>query len=113
MPEALSAAPCQIDHVIARKHGGKTVASNLALTCFHCNTYKGPNLSSLDPTTAKLTRLFNPRRHKWSHHFRWDGWRIVGRTAIGRATVLALVLNHPDALSIRQALAQEGFDIRS
>jgi hypothetical protein len=28
----------EIDHIIARKHGGRTVASNLALSCFYCNT---------------------------------------------------------------------------
>jgi hypothetical protein len=27
----------EIDHVIARKHGGLTIASNLALSCFWCN----------------------------------------------------------------------------
>ena len=30
----------QIDHVIAQKHGGETAAENLALACFHCNSYK-------------------------------------------------------------------------
>ena len=30
-----------IDHVIAEKHGGKTILENLCLSCYECNTYKG------------------------------------------------------------------------
>ena len=33
----------QIEHVIARQHGGRDVASNLALSCYHCNLHKGPS----------------------------------------------------------------------
>ena len=33
-PEQVSSTPFQIDHVIAEQHGGPTVASNLALSCF-------------------------------------------------------------------------------
>ena len=54
------------DHIIARHHKGRTVAGNLADACIYCNGYKGPNISGLDAVTGKLTRLFNPRRHKWS-----------------------------------------------
>jgi len=31
----------EIDHLVTRKHGGQTVAENLALTCLPCNRYKG------------------------------------------------------------------------
>ncbi len=34
LPQACSTLPFEIDHVIAKKHGGKTVASNLALACY-------------------------------------------------------------------------------
>jgi hypothetical protein len=44
-PEAFSYLPFQIDHIIAQKHRGPTVESNLAWSCFYCNSYKGPNLS--------------------------------------------------------------------
>ncbi len=30
----------EIDHLIARKHGGQTVAENLALSCLSCNRRK-------------------------------------------------------------------------
>jgi 5-methylcytosine-specific restriction endonuclease McrA len=42
LPARYTEAPFQIDHIIARKHGGATVEGNLALSCYSCNTYKGP-----------------------------------------------------------------------
>jgi hypothetical protein len=105
---AYPTVPFPIDHVIARQHGGSTVLSNLALSCLHDNSHKGPNIAGIDPLTKKLTRLFNPRRHKWARHFRWDGPYLVGTTAIGRATVFVLAMNHPDAVQVRQALIEEG-----
>jgi hypothetical protein len=55
-----------------------------------------------------IAKLFHPRRHDWSHHFRWDGPVLVGRTAIGRATIAVLQMNDPDALNDRDALLEEG-----
>jgi hypothetical protein len=49
--------------------------------------------------SRKLTKLFNPRRHKWERHFRWDGPYLVGRTAIGRTMVVVLAMNHADVIS--------------
>lgn len=48
-----------------------------------------------------MVRLFNPRRDRWTDHFRWveGGERIEGITDIGRAMVAALELN----LSVRVA----------
>ena len=100
--------PFEIDHIIARKHGGPTVAGNLALSCFFCNSFKGSDLSGLTPDTRKLTPLFNPRRHKWSRHFRWDGPQLVGRTAIGRVTVAVLRINDPFRVELRAGLIEEG-----
>jgi hypothetical protein len=97
----------EIDHVVARKHGGPTAAGNLALACFPCNNYKGPNLAGIDPVTRKLTKLFNPRRHKWKHHFRWDGPYLVGKTAVGRVTIRVLEVNAPDRVDLRQVLLDE------
>jgi hypothetical protein len=74
MPQAYyPTVPFPIDHVIARRHGGRTTLGNLALSCLHDHSHKGPNISGIDPLTGKLTKLFNPRRHKWERHFRWDG----------------------------------------
>jgi len=100
--------PFEIDHVIARKHGGLTAAANLALTCLYCNRYKGPNISGIDARDGKIVRLFHPRRHKWSRHFRWDGPMLIGRTAIGRATIAVLNVNDPEAVATRAALIEAG-----
>jgi hypothetical protein len=103
-----STVPFPIDHVIARQHEGPTVVGNLALSCLHCNSHKGPNIAGIDPRTKRLTKLFNPRRHKWGRHFRWDGPLVVGRTAIGRVTVAVLAMNAPEAVEVREALIEEG-----
>ena len=97
----------EIDHVIPRKHLGKTVASNLALSCFHCNRYKGSNLSGRDPVTSDTAPLFNPRRHKWERHFRWDGPPLEGRTPVGRATVATLRINDYLRVLLRKELIEE------
>jgi hypothetical protein len=104
LPQALSLLPFEIDHIIAEKHEGKTIPSNLALSCFYDNSFKGPNIAGLDPRTRRLTRLFHPRRHRWAHHFRWDGPHLIGRTPIGRATIAVLWINHPLRVAMRQAL---------
>ena len=95
-----------IDHIVSEQHGGQTVAGNLALSCFRCNLHKGPNIAGRDKQTKKLVPLFNPRRHKWSHHFAWNGPRLIGRTAIGRVTIEILAMNHPDAVALRESLLQ-------
>jgi 5-methylcytosine-specific restriction endonuclease McrA len=63
MPQEFDEATFEIDHVVALSHGGPTRASNLCLACFSCNSFKGPNLSGIDPKTKKIVPLFNPRRH--------------------------------------------------
>ena len=81
---------------------------NLALCCGRCNRYKGPNLSSIDPVTNQMVFLFNPRTDVWSEHFGWEGARVVGVTAVGRATVALLNMNHPDDVAIREELIADG-----
>ena len=61
LPENAGFASHEIDHIIAQKHGGQTVLSNLALSCILCNKHKGSDLASIDPTTNQLVRLFHPR----------------------------------------------------
>src|SRR5262245_49425637 len=109
MPDAFyPTVPFPIDHIIAEQHGGRTVLNNLALSCLHDNSHKGPNIAGLDPVSKKLTKLFNPRRHKWDRHFRWHGPILVGKTAIGRVTVAVLAMNDPAVLDVRRALIEEG-----
>lgn len=90
-----------IEHIVARQHGGGDEELNLALACYHCNSHKGPNLTAFDPSTGSLVRLFHPRQDKWDDHFELNGILIVGRTAIGRATVALLQMNASDRRRIR------------
>ena len=108
MPFQLDDLSFEIDHVVARKHGGKTKRNNLALACFPCNRHKSSDLSGIDPVTRKVARLFDPRCMKWRRHFRWDGPWLVGRTQTGRATVATLAINLPARVWLRSELIVNG-----
>ena len=108
MPQDYDEATCEIDHIIARKHGGPTRPSNLCLSCFSCNSSKGSDIGGLDPETRRLTPLFDPRRHKWPRHFGWDGAVLCGRTPMGRVTVVVLNINDAFRVELRQGLIDEG-----
>jgi len=83
----------EIDHIIALKHGGETIASNLALSCLPCNRHKESDLASLDPITGEIVPLFNPRRQSWADHLpfrknRLNNAMIVGITPVGNTISL-------------------------
>jgi hypothetical protein len=100
--------PFEIDHIIAEKHRGQTTLINLAWSCFDCNRFKGSDIASLDPVSNRLTRLFNPRRQKWTEHFGVGNGEILPLTAVGRVTVEMLKLNLPARVEVRAMLAQAG-----
>jgi hypothetical protein len=93
MPQEFDRVTFEVEHVIPEKHGGLAVLGNLALSCFFCNRYKGPNLSGLDPVTGLLTSLYDPRRDVWSEHFYWDAAVLRGHTPRARATITVLRIN--------------------
>jgi hypothetical protein len=95
--------PLQIEHIIARKHGGQDSLDNLALACAECNLHKGSNLSGIDPESDQLVPLYHPRRDSWHEHFAWAGMQIIGLTSVGRTTVRVLNLNAPARLQVRMA----------
>ncbi len=97
-----------IDHIIAEKHGGTSVSANLALACTICNARKGTDLASIDEQTDSIEPLFNPRRDRWSDHFRLADGRIEPLSATGRATVRLLRLNHPQRVKERELLVAMG-----
>lgn len=80
----------EIDHVIAEKHFGQTVADNLAYACFYCSRFKGSDIASIDPLSDQITPLFNPRIQLWHEHFLWDGPIIIPLTGIARTTARLL-----------------------
>jgi hypothetical protein len=98
----------QLDHLIAVKHGGQTIAENLALACLRCNRNKGSDLSAIDPADGAIVTLFNPRTQAWAAHFALDGVRVVGLTPSGRATVRLLRMNDRARLMQRRRLAAVG-----
>lgn len=103
-PQHLVMARLEIEHIIPISRGGSSEESNLWLACPLCNRSKSDRTMTVDPETGDTVPLFNQRTQIWSEHFRWsnDGIRIIGVTAIGRATVEALHLSDdPDALEVR------------
>jgi hypothetical protein len=70
MPQSAYDLPFQIDHIIARQHGGQTRSNNLALACTRCNLNKGPNIAGIDAKSGALVPLYHPRLDRWSEHFR-------------------------------------------
>ncbi|MDX2213905.1 MAG: HNH endonuclease signature motif containing protein [Oculatellaceae cyanobacterium bins.114] len=108
IPERMSLASHQIDHVIAEKHGGATIEENLALSCMLCNQAKGSDIASIDPETGNTVRLYHPRQDQWTKHFRFfpETGMIQPLTAIGRVTVQLLQVNRAGSLPVRHILAQ-------
>lgn len=108
----------EIEHIIPKAAGGSDEEENLWLACRLCNSYKGSQTVGQDPQNDCKTKLFNPRTQKWSRHFAWinngfawinNGTHIIGITACGRSTVLAMQLNNPYAVTVRQAWIAAGW----
>jgi len=109
MHESLQGATFHIEHVIPQCQGGRSDLENLALACPGCNLHKGSRITAIDPATGQDVRLFHPIRQLWSDHFRLKGYQIEGLTAVGRATVDALNLNHSRRQRIREV--EEAFGL--
>jgi hypothetical protein len=108
MPVRFDPFPPHVDHVIAKKHGGRTHSANLAFTCAHCNGHKGTDIAGIDPVTRILAPLYNPRAERWTDHFRWDGPLLVGETPTARATIRVLAINAGRRIAVRTQLMAEG-----
>ncbi len=108
LPQAAYALPFQVDHIIAKQHGGKAQIGNLGLACPRRDRSKGPNIASVGGRARQLVPLYHPRRDRWADHFRWRGPRLVGLTPVGRATIRVLRIDDPDAVALRRALIAEG-----
>lgn len=108
-PEKLSGLRFVLDHIIAQKHKGLATADNLAVACDFCNLHKGSDIAGLDPLDGALSRLYHPRRDKWSEHFRLDASAfLVGRTPVGRATIEVLSMNDDRQVALRRSMMNEG-----
>lgn len=110
-PQHLVLGPLEIEHLTPTARGGSDDETNLWLACRMCNNFKIVQTHALDPVSGRRRRLFNPRTQRWARHFRWteDGTQVRGRTAMGRATVIALQLNNVIAVTVRQAWVAAGW----
>jgi hypothetical protein len=102
--ELLSGIPLTIEHIIPTVKGGSNNLDNLWLACRPCNEYKGVQTQAIDPITNERVSLYNPRTQRWSEHFAWsdDTTEMIGLTAIGRATIIALQINRPLLIKARR-----------
>jgi len=103
-----SFSPHQVDHIVSRKHGGLSVQSNLAYACLRCNTWKGSDIASVEPSTCRLTPLYNPRQQRWADHFRLEGAIIEPLTPEGIVTARLLRLNLDRRVAERRLLIAIG-----
>ena len=95
-------ATFHVDHVVPVIAGGHDTGDNLALACVSCSLRKAARQTAVDPTSGEHVALFHPRRDLWNDHFVWQGARLFGRTATGRATIEALEMNRPLIIAIRE-----------
>jgi hypothetical protein len=100
-----------IDHIIPEARGGTSDEENLWLACPMCNSHKADRQKARDPESQAVIPLFNPRAERWEAHREWieAGTIIQGKTPKGRATVVALQMNHPDIVSARRLWVMAGW----
>ena len=98
----------EVDHIYAEKHGGKTVADNLCLSCLDCNRFKGSDLCSLDEETSQIVALFHPHRHVWGEHFVMRNAAIEPLTPTGRVTIRLFRMNENERVAERARLIRLG-----
>lgn len=110
-PRQFTAKLLHVEHIIPLVAGGRSTIDNLCLACELCNSYKGTRTYGYDPMSRELVPLFNPRKQIWKEHFAWseDGTQVIGLTAIGRATVVMLQLNHPFQVEARRWWVRAGW----
>lgn len=86
-----------------------TALENLALACVSCSLRKGARTTAIDPITSDAVQVFQPRLHEWRDHFSADAsGEILGLTAIGRGTIVALSMNRVLAVMIRHEERSRG-----
>lgn len=109
--EANTGQPMTVDHIVPRAQGGLTRFGNLCFACRRCNEFKGDTTIARDPLTDEIVPLFHPRSQRWNDHFAWDasGTLVIGLTAIGRATVVALNMNNAVIVAARRRWVSMGW----
>ncbi|MEZ6061070.1 MAG: HNH endonuclease signature motif containing protein [Planctomycetaceae bacterium] len=110
-PQELVLGTLEIEHLIPTSRGGTDAKENLWLACRMCNNFKSDQTETVDPATGESVQIFDPRRQIWSDHFTWtsDGTLILGKTRVGRGTVVALRLNNLIAVTVRRHWVAAGW----
>lgn len=101
---ALMAISLEIEHIKPQSVGGLTKLDNLCLACPSCNRHKGSRQTVIDPESGEIVPLFHPQKQVWIEHFGWidHASQLTGKTAIGRATIVALQMNRPALVAVRK-----------
>ena len=108
MHQSLQGATFHVEHIVPRSRGGTSQPENYAWCCPSCNLHKSDRVEAFDQLGGGSVPLFHPRLNIWMDHFAWEGEMLVGKTPTARATIGALMLNHPRRLMIRRAEALFG-----
>jgi len=109
--EANTGQPMTVDHIVPKAQDGPTQFDNLCFACRRCNEFKGSATVAREPLTNEIVPLFHPRSQKWNDHFDWgaSGTHVIGLTAIGRATVIALNMNNAVIVDARRRWVSMGW----
>ena len=104
--ERIMGMPLEIEHIIPIVAGGDSDEGNLCLACPFCNRHKSIRIDAIDEQTGNKVPLFHPRQQEWRTHLYWDqdGLYLVGRTPIGRATIITLQMNNPFVMEAKNKL---------
>ena len=103
--------PLVMEHIFPKSLGGDDNRINLAASCYRCNEFKGVKTHAVDPENGQFSLLFNPQTQDRNNEFVWGngGTHIIGLTASGRATVIALRLNNEQAVEARMIWIEFGW----
>lgn len=103
LPQEILMGKLEIEHLLPLAMGGTDEEENLWLACRDCNSYKSSKVYVFDEETEQKVKLFNPRTQNWHEHFKFNEnqTEIVGKTACGRATAVALRMNEKQAVKAR------------
>jgi HNH endonuclease len=94
MHESLQGATFHIEHVIPQCKGGGSDLENLVLACPGCNLHKASKITAIDPGEWRGDPVIPPDQTTVVVTLPVQGYQIGGLTAMGRATVATLTLNH-------------------
>jgi len=108
--ERLTATTFEIEHILPLVAGGETILPNLCFACSTCNRHKGARQTAVDLQTGIIVPFFHPQQERWETHFAWndDNSEIIGLTATGRATILALKMNRSQLIRVRKMWVKLG-----